>query len=820
MSVGTPPVQEVAPEPDPVVEVPSKDDAGLPPADRDLRLVWRILGILVVVASCAVVLWQLQPKLLLRNTTANGGDMGAHVWFPAYLRDHLLPHFRVAGWSPDWFAGFPAGQFYFPVPALLVVLGDLVLPYNVAFKLGTAVGPVLFPAAAYAFGRGLQVRRPGPELFAVGATLFLFFKGIAATAGTHDATIQFNQRIMGGPLVSSLAGEYSFTFALTLALFFLGALAFSLRTRRRLWLPALLLALTVLSHLVVGIFAVAGAVIVWAFHRPVRTFRYAAAIGAVGALLTAFWTIPLLASFGYTANMRYEKITWYLDYLFPTELWWVAVLAGIGAVVGLVRRDRAVLVLLTMTLVFALVFRLWPELHAWNLRFLPFWYVGLYLLAAVGVAEMVRGVGQQLGLAWLGPPPAPEEDWQFDAARDGRRFRLVKSISAVTLVVLIVVGGLTYARVTRGFLSFWSQWNYTGYEDTARTSTKPKAYGEYRQLMDAMGALPPGRAMWEGGGSIDAYGTSLAMMLLPYWTDGRIASMEGLYYESAASTPYTFMAVAPLSGPGSASNPVRGLDYRTIDDFDLGVRYLRQQGVRYYLAHTTEAKTRADAHPGLRLIERLPDRDEVPPSGWSIYEVLGSRTVAPLRYEPVVVDPEAARQSECFGRAPVEGQKNPRLGSWECVAAGWWDDPAALDRPLAAGGPSSWARVPASRTETAPKRRLPPVRVSDVRETDDSVSFRVSRPGVPVVVRTSYYPNWSVDGAEGPWRLTPNFMVVVPTSRSVTLHFDRSGAEWLGLGLSVVGLAGLGGLIAWRPRDDEAADEERSDPGGPAEAAG
>ena len=272
------PPPEVAPEPGPPREVPAFSDTTLPPQDRDLSLVWRILGILVVLSCCSLVLWQLHPALLLRNTTANGGDMGAHVWFPAYLRDHLLPSFRVAGWSPDWFAGFPAGQFYFPFPALLVVLADLVLPYNVAFKLVTALGPVLLPASAYFFGRGLRVRRPGPELFAIGTTLFLFFKGVAATPGSHDATIQFNQRIMGGPIVSGLAGEYSFTLALAFGVAFLGALAFSLRTRRRLWLPALLLAVTILCHVVVGIFVVVGALVVWLFQRPVRTLPVAAAI--------------------------------------------------------------------------------------------------------------------------------------------------------------------------------------------------------------------------------------------------------------------------------------------------------------------------------------------------------------------------------------------------------------------------------------------------------------------------------------------------------------------------------------------------------------
>ena len=24
---------------------------------------------------------------------------------------------RLAGWSPDWYAGFPVGQYYFPLPA-------------------------------------------------------------------------------------------------------------------------------------------------------------------------------------------------------------------------------------------------------------------------------------------------------------------------------------------------------------------------------------------------------------------------------------------------------------------------------------------------------------------------------------------------------------------------------------------------------------------------------------------------------------------------------------------------------------------------------
>jgi hypothetical protein len=65
------------------------------------------------------------------------------------------------------------------------------------------------------------------------------------------------------------------------------------------------------------------------------------------------------------------------------------------------------------------------------------------------------------------------------------------------------------------------------------------------------------------------------------------------------------------------------------------------------------------------------------------------------------------------------------------------------------------------------------------------------------MVKTSYFPNWAVEGANGPWRATPNFMVVVPTSKHVKLSYGTTTAEWAGRFLTVVGLAGLGGLVWW-----------------------
>ena len=182
---------------------------------------------LAILATCVVYVFiQLGPSLVLRNTTITGGDTGAHVWFPDFLIDHFLP-WRVAGWSNDFYAGFPAGQFYFPFPAVLIALLDVFIPYNIAFKVVTALGPLLLPAGAYVFARGIRAPRPAAPMLALAATGFLFFKD------GGDATMTFDFHIMGGNLPSTLAGEYSFMIALALSLFFLGTFARALDRRGR-----------------------------------------------------------------------------------------------------------------------------------------------------------------------------------------------------------------------------------------------------------------------------------------------------------------------------------------------------------------------------------------------------------------------------------------------------------------------------------------------------------------------------------------------------------------------------------------------------------
>jgi hypothetical protein len=92
--------------------------------------------------------------------------------------------------------------------------------------------------------------------------------------------------------------------------------------------------------------------------------------------------------------------------------------------------------------------------------------------------------------------------------------------------------------------------------------------------------------------------------------------------------------------------------------------------------------------------------------------------------------------------------------------------------------------------------KVEPAVVSDVEIGDDTVSFSVDKIGVPVLVRVSYFPNWQVSGADGPYRVAPNMMVVVPTSTEVSMHFQASFVDRFAYLLTILGFVGL--FVMWR----------------------
>ena len=732
---------------------------------------------IAVGSAVLFVLWQMKPGLLFADTTPAGGDMGAHVWAPAYLRDHLLPHGRLTGWTPDWYAGFPALTFYFPLPSLLIVLLDAVLPYGIAFKLVTVIGLVALPAAAYAFARMIGLRGPVPACVSVLTVPFLFERSFT---------------IYGGNIPSTLAGEFSFSISLAAALLFLGVFARSLDTGRQRGLAAALLAITGLCHLIPTFFAAGGALVLLLMRFSWKRARFAAPVAVVAGMLGAFWWLPFLARLPYTTDMGWEKLTTYRKTLLPSSLSKLLILAVLGAVTSILLRRRGGVFLIFIGLGAATAFMVMPEGKLWNARMLPFWFLAVYMLAGVGVAVIGEAIAAAVGYASQRPPPLaalPVEgnghvERVEPVATEAERWIRALTPVGVAVVFLTItalpLGALPDSFPVKttdtSFIPGWVRWNYEGYE-------RKVAYPEYRDIIDTMTRVGRengcGRSSWEYEPELDRYGTPMALMLLPYWTHGCIGSMEGLYFESSATTPYHFLSNSELSL--RPPRPQRDLPYRDLD-LGPGVKHLQLIGVRYYMALSEAAQSQARVHPDLKLVARSnPFTATVTETGkpaesktrsWEVYEVAGSDIVAPLNYEPVVMT-----DVDEGGRA------------WQDVAVDWFQgDSDKWQVALAASGPREWARVTSSARQNPPRREVRAASITNIRTTDDRISFDVDRPGTPVLVKASYFPNWRASGGRGPWRVTPNSMVVIPTSRHVTLHYADTRVDLTGWALTYLGV--------------------------------
>lgn len=766
---------------------------------------WKKLSTIVAVAGPTIfLLLALHPDLILRNNIPTGGDMGAHVWAPAYLRDHLLSNFKLSGWSMDWYSGLPIYRFYMVVPALMIVLLDVILPYGIAIKIIAVIGILTLPFVSWLFGRFAKFAYPIPELFAIAATIFLFDESFT---------------IYGGNIASTMAGEFSFSIALSLAMLGFALLAKGLDTGKHRVSAAIIISLSALSHGIVLLFVFGGAALMLVVWNKRESLQFGAKVIALAVLLSSFWVIPFVTSHAYMTDMKYEprpsgatdsfwKMFFPLHTLLDVSL---TALAVIGAVTLVRSRHKAGTWMTLLTLLLAAgVFIARNSLPVigllWNPRILPFLYLLRYFLFVFGLYELVtfalrvksiaRFAQGESGVPVVLDIAKPRDNFSFNLA-------LLSGFAVFVLVAIgfrfqelpfgstrvnaagqyeYVWGPLRTKSSNDGFVDGWARWNFTGYEGK-------NAYGEYYGVVQTMKQLGAdsaqgcGRALWENNGELNKYGTTMGLMLLPFWTDGCISSMEGLFFEAAGSTPYHFITAAAMSK--QSSNPVRELRYDN-NDAALGVKYMQELGVKYFMGFTPEAIAQASQQEGLTEVAR---------SGpWVVYRVANSDVVTPLAMQPVVAKISA---------------NNPRE-RWLEVGTSWFQHPEVWTTPIADNGPNEWQRVDVavdeSKREGEPKsnnRRvdvvkpatalvpvpLDPVVVSNVDIGEESVKFSVDKIGVPVLVRVSYFPNWKVDGAKGPYRVAPNMMVVIPTSTNVSMHFGWNMRDYVAYLLSFAGIA-------------------------------
>jgi hypothetical protein len=695
-------------------------------------MVHRVLTVVTFVAIYLVLIKVLHVNLILSRTTAAGGDMGSHHYIDTFLRKELLPHWRITGWAPGWYAGLPMLTFYFPLPYVAIAALSPLLGNQIAFKLVTAAGPLLLPLTCWAAFRLLRLREPAPLLAACGSAVFLMMYQIGPT--TNDLFT-----IWGGNIASTMAGEFPFALSFALLPLALAMLYRSVEEGTGWKLTSVTVAAVVLTHILTTIMLVLASSMLL-LRLPLKSSRQTlgrlARIYAVAFCLTAFWGLPFLLRQRYTAHMKWDQLSNY-SYLLPNPLRPYLVLAGIGLVVAVIRGERRVLLFAWPAMLAAFAYVALPHFipagALWNARLLPLIYLCELLVAAYGGAVVVGRVAEALR----------------------RGARLPMRFGYVVVVLALVLTPVVSAYRQRGTPTGWSEYNYSGFE------VKPD-WPQAVALFDTLNRLPQGRVMWEfRRDEYERFGTTRTLENIPAFS--KQDSMEGLLIESSLNAPFHFINQAETSPISTQAVP--GVQYPGFD-FPMGLRHLRMFGVRWYVAYSEEANNAAK-QAGLK---------SVATSGhFTIYEVGDGHLVEVPPLRPVLFDDPDWRENALTWYRNANWLDTPLAfaSKSDPAARAAFADPGKL--PV-----KSLPRQPLSRPGTVPSTM-----------TDETIDFTTDRIGEPHIVKVSYFPNWHAEGAKGPWLLSPGLMVVVPTQAHVRLVYGDTPVETSGKALTGLGLAVL-----------------------------
>jgi hypothetical protein len=714
----------------------------------------RLFDAAVVAAATLVVVAGIAPQAVLTDVLPWRTDLTGHVVVP-WLDRQDLTAILPGAWSDAMFSGFPLNQLYPWLPSVIAALLSLVMPLAIAFKVTVVAPLVALPWAAWRAGTWSGLPRPVPAMLSV-AMLPLVYDTSCVTCG--------------GTISSTINGEYAFAWAMLFGVLALGAVTRLARTGRGPVLAALLAAAAAISHplpaiwLVIGVFVVAVGHEVWADPQIRRPFGLAA---LAAALMSAMWWLPFLLRRDWMPILGFPRRDDLGFWLLPASIGWevVILLLAVAGTVWAIRRRSWFLIAVAIQSVIALAafWRIGEGGQLYNLRVLPFWYFGRWTLAAVGLAWLVALVVRRLRT-------------DRTAADDPR----VAPVAAL-LVAVAVIG------------STWGWWGVTtpatdnesgrasvlGLElEVTKQSTGPAlvlggpdtplqraAYEALEGLIrDAAAQQGCGRIAWDEtlppppSAEGEAIEVAQAPWQSPIWSDGCITPITGILTDSSATAPTAILTQDVVSTEGLR---VMQSIPDAVYDLEVGVTKMRTMGVRYYLTVGGQPAADAAATDGLTAVAKA--------GPWELWEIDGFGVVSALPSRPAVVEP-AVNDAD-----------------WILLSHAYFLSGAFDITPLAQTGPDDWQRVALG--ETPSETAVPEVRLIDVSVEPDRVSFRVDRTGVPVIVRLSTYPGWTVEGADAVHRATPNWMIVVPTSEQVTLSKQRTPLDWIALALGVAGLA-------------------------------
>jgi len=694
-----------------------------------------LLDVFIVFASACLIASVLGIGFLTSGNLPTGGDSASHllyVW--TYARD-LLPSGHITAWLPEVFGGFAFLSYYFPLSFISIAALAQVLPFAPAMKIGMFAGAMLLPGAVWLGSVYLLRLARAVAIWGVLASLAFLL---------HE-----QNSIWGGNLLSTLAGEFAYSYGMLFSVLTLMAWQRSITSGRHWWLAALLEAATGFSHgfaLLLTGFATAAFLL--DRRNAWRNLRLLALGHGLAFFLLAGWLWPMLQMHRLTIpnDALFEVSRW--QELLPQPLQPVLA-AGVAATLLLfilhLTLDRRRLApdlpdcfkidaslrhaafMAAAALLAGVGFLAGGRIGVANIRFFPLvWLLGGLACAWVWGALLVR-------LSAALPPPA----------RWGLRL--------MSVAAGLALAGWTSLQVTAA--PDWGLWNHSGLQ------AKPQ-WQRLSQLFPALsGRLDSPRLTFEHDPANNDIGSTRTLEALPMFLGGRPV-LEGLYMESAPVGPAIYQLQSEVST--HPSSPLARFPSGSLD------------------------LDRAAEHMNFLWANQVLIRHD---------DTFKAFAASPLFTEVASAAPFHVFQLKAFDSQwvdlldPTRQQLTwlPPQG-WMEASFAWFKSRERFRRelPVFYDGPAPPIVAPAAGAK-----------VHDLQLERDKLSWRTDAVGAAHLVRVAWHPRWRLATKGQLYLAGPGFMLVVPEEANVVLEYGHTRVGMAGMVATVLALLVLLALV-WR----------------------
>ena len=693
------------------------------------KIALRLLDAACVLLPAVMLASILGIPFFISGNLPTGGDAASHLLYAWLFAHELLPNGQITAWLPEVFAGFAFLSYYFPLPFISIAALSALMPFAMAMKWGMFAAAFLLPGAVWLSGVYLLKLSRWVAVWGIPASLAVLL---------HE-----QHSIWGGNLLSTLAGEFAYSYGILFALVTLCAWQRTIATGKHVWLVVVLEAATGFSH-GFALLATGFATTAYLFERGgfVRNLRLLLLGHGMAFMLLGGWLWPMLQMHGITIPN---------DAFFEVQNWRDLLPETVQPVLA-----AGVLSVLALALLHGI-----PALRR-QFPALPEQANALRHAAFMGCTALLAGTfyltGSQLGLAnirffplvWLFGGVACAWVWGTVLLRIARNVNRIAQRGILLLAGSAACALAAWLALHVHMAPDWGLWNHSGLE------SKPQ-WQQLSKLFPAMaGDLQSPRLVFEHDPANSDIGSTRALEALPMFLNSRPV-LEGLYMESALVSPAIYQLQSEVSA--RPSSPLARFPSGSLD-VEMAAKHMRWLYSNEVLLRSSKAQQAFAASPQFT--------EAAQQAPFYLYRLKDFRS------QLVDIPTSALKQY-------------PKKG-WMEESFRWFRSKQRLDSELPIFTDTPLPPIAAAKAGAA---------VQNIVMDRSSIRWKTNAPGVAHLVRVAWHPRWQLQGKGQLYVAGPGFMLVVPEQEEVVLVYGHTTIGKLGM-LATGVTALLVAFLAWR----------------------